>query len=97
VEIVKSIAAWGLRDGSGIDDLLRAIGDHRTRISGGPEGASRAEARAAAHLAELIKGLLADRASRGVEALGGLGEVAREVASRALDPYTAAEQIVDRV
>ncbi|HKE14096.1 MAG TPA: methylmalonyl Co-A mutase-associated GTPase MeaB [Kofleriaceae bacterium] len=97
IEIVKTIAAWGLRDGSGVDELLRAVADHRTQTSGGHEGQSRAEARAAAHVAELIKGHLADRATRGLAELGGLPELARAVADRSLDPYTAAEEIVGRV
>jgi LAO/AO transport system kinase len=97
VEIVKSIAAWGLRDGSGIADVLAAIARHREQVSSGPDRDSRAEARAAAHVTELVRGLLADRASRGLEKLGGLGEVARAVASRTVDPYTAAEEIVTRV
>jgi len=80
IEIVKTIAAWGLRDGSGV-----------------AEGQSRAEARAAAHVAELIKGHLADRATQGLAELGGLPELARAVADRSLDPYTAAEEIVGRV
>ncbi len=97
VEIVKSIAAWGLRDGSGVADVLRAIAGHREQMSSGPEGQSRAEARAAAHVTELVKGLLADRAAHGVDQLGGLNEVARAVAGRTVDPYTAAEDIVARV
>jgi LAO/AO transport system kinase len=97
VEIVKTIAAWGLRDGSGMDELLQAIASHRERTSSGEEGARRAEARASAHLMELVKGLLADRAARALADLGGLSEVARSVAERTLDPYTAAEDIAGRV
>jgi LAO/AO transport system kinase len=97
VEIVKSIAAWGLRDGSGIDEVLAAIARHREQVSTGPDRDSRAEARAAAHVTELVKALLADRAARGLEQLGGLGEVARSIAARTLDPYTAAEEIATRV
>ncbi|HWM87157.1 MAG TPA: methylmalonyl Co-A mutase-associated GTPase MeaB [Kofleriaceae bacterium] len=97
VEIVKTIAAWGLREGSGMDDLLAAIAAHRERLASDPEGQSRAEARAAAHVIELVKGLLADRAARGLEQLGGMREVARSVATRALDPYTAAEEIAAKV
>jgi LAO/AO transport system kinase len=94
VEIVKTIAAWGLREKSGMDDLLRAIAGHRERGAGGQ---ARAEERAAAHLTELIKGLLADRANLALDRLGGLGEVARAVAERTQDPYTAAEEIAARV
>ncbi len=97
VEIVKSIAAWGHRDGSGIADVLAAIASHREQVSTGPERESRAEARAAAHVTELVKALLADRASHGLAQLGGLGEVARSVAARTVDPYTAAEEIATKV
>jgi LAO/AO transport system kinase len=97
VEIVKTIAAHGLRDGSGMDDLLRAIAAHRDRMSSGEEGARRAAERAAAHVAELVKGILSDRAARGLDQLGGLGEVGRSVANREVDPYTAAEEIAARV
>jgi LAO/AO transport system kinase len=97
VEIVKTIAAWGLREGSGMDDLVRAMEAHQGRTSTGDEGQKRAEERAAAHVTELVKALLADRAAQGLARLGGLGEVARSVAERAQDPYTAAEEIAGRV
>jgi LAO/AO transport system kinase len=97
VEIVKTVAAWGLRDGSGIADLLSAIAAHRARVKDGPESQSRAEERAAAHVTELVKGILADRAASGLEQLGGMAEVARSVADRTVDPYTAAEEIASRV
>ena len=92
VEIVKTIAAWGTREGSGLTDLLSAIDEHRARMEG-PDGAGRARARAAAHLAELIKGLLADRADQALAALGGMDQLAGEIAGRRQDPYTAAERI----
>ena len=92
VEIVKTIAAWGTREGSGIAELLSAIDEHRARMEG-EGGADRARARAAAHLAELIKGLLADRAAQALAALGGMDQLAGEIAGRRQDPYTAAERI----
>ncbi|HYU15179.1 MAG TPA: methylmalonyl Co-A mutase-associated GTPase MeaB [Candidatus Acidoferrum sp.] len=94
VEIVKTIAARGRREGSGLADLLAAIAGHRERMSAGAEGQRRAEARAAAHVGELVKELLADRAAEGLRALGGLGEIGQLVAARTRDPYTAAEEIV---
>jgi LAO/AO transport system kinase len=97
IEIVKTIAAWGLKDGSGMDDLLGAIASHRERTATGEEGEKRAEERAAAHVAELVKGLLADRAALRIKDLGGIAQVARSVATRATDPYTAAEEIAGRV
>ena len=44
--------------------------------------------------AELVKGLLSDRATAGLEAHGGLDDVAASVAAGEVDPYTAAENIV---
>jgi LAO/AO transport system kinase len=93
VEIVKTIAAWGTRDGSGVAELMAAVEAHRARMAG-DEGEERARARAAAHLSELIKGLLADRADLALAALGGMDQLASEVAGRRQDPYTAAERIV---
>src|SRR5678815_6116871 len=55
VEIVKTIASWGLKDGSGIADLVEAIDRHRAQ----PD--QRAVGRAAAHLAELVRGLIQDQ------------------------------------
>jgi LAO/AO transport system kinase len=91
VEIVKTIASWGLKDGSGIADLVAAIDKHRAR----PD--DRTVPRAAAHLAELVRGLLQDRAVRAMAAVGGMEEIAAEIAARRQDPYTAAEQIAQGI
>ena len=91
VEIVKTIASWGLKEGSGIADLVAAIDRHRAR----PD--DRAVGRAAAHLAELVRGLLSDRAAQAVAALGGMDEIAAEIAARRQDPYTAAERIAQGI
>jgi LAO/AO transport system kinase len=91
VEIVKTIASWGLKDGSGIADLVAAIDQHRAR----PD--DRTVGRAAAHLAEQVRGLLQDRAARALAAVGGMEEIAAEIAARRQDPYTAAEQIVQGI
>ena len=63
VEIVKTIGSWGLKEGSGVADLVEAIDRHRAR----PD--DRSVARAAAHLAELVRGLLQDRAVKALAAL----------------------------
>jgi LAO/AO transport system kinase len=94
VEVVKTIAAWGLRDGSGIADLIRAIDEHRQRQAD-PEGAARR--RAEAHLAEMVRALLADRAEAALAAAGGLAAVAERVAAREIDPYSAAESVLARM
>jgi LAO/AO transport system kinase len=94
VEIVRTIATRGIASGSGITELAAAIEAHRARVWSGPGAIARAEARAGAHLAELVRALLADRAARALQARGGLGEIAEAVASRRTDPWTVAEQLV---
>jgi LAO/AO transport system kinase len=91
IEIVKTIASWGLRDGSGIADLVAAIDRHRAQ----PD--ERAIARAAAHLSELIRGLLQDRAAQALAAVGGMDEIAAQIAARRQDPYSAAEEIAQGI
>jgi LAO/AO transport system kinase len=94
VEIVRTIATRGTAEGSGIAELATAIEAHRTRAWTGPAAAERAEARASAQLSELVRALLADRASRTMAARGGLHEIARSVVERRQDPWTIAEELV---
>ena len=94
VEIVRTIAIRGNADGSGISELGGAIERHRGRAWTGPGAAQRATVRATAHLQELVRALLADRASRAMAARGGLGEIAQAVVDRRTDPWTVAEQLV---
>jgi LAO/AO transport system kinase len=94
VEIVRTIATRGLAPESGISELAAAVARHRARAWTGPGAEARATARAAAHLAELVRALLADRAGRAIAARGGLEDVAREIAARRADPWSTAEQIV---
>ncbi|HEU0036827.1 MAG TPA: methylmalonyl Co-A mutase-associated GTPase MeaB [Kofleriaceae bacterium] len=94
VEIVRTIATRGTAEGSGITELGGAIERHRERVWNGPEAATRATARATAHLGELVRAMLADRASRAMSARGGLAEIAAAVAERRRDPWTVAEELV---
>jgi LAO/AO transport system kinase len=94
VEIVRTIATRGTAEGSGITELAAAIEAHRARVWLGPGAADRAKVRAGAHLAELVRALLADRAARALQARGGLGEIAEAVVLRRADPWTVAEQLV---
>ena len=94
VEIVRTIATKGTSEGSGIVELAKAVEAHRARIWQGPASEERARARAQAHLGELVRALLADRATRAMDARGGLAEIARDVAERRTDPWTIAEQLV---
>jgi len=95
VEIVRTIATRGIAEGSGIAELGAAIERHRDRVWRGPEAESRAIARATAHLNELVKTLLADRAARATAAHGGVAEIAKSVVARQADPWTLAEQLVN--
>ncbi|ACY16272.1 methylmalonyl Co-A mutase-associated GTPase MeaB [Haliangium ochraceum] len=92
VDIVKTVAAHGNREGSGVRELMDAIARHREGAAG--EHGERSRVRAAAYLSELIKGLLSDRAERALRDRGGLDEIADKISTRDLDPYSAAEAIV---
>jgi LAO/AO transport system kinase len=94
VPIVRTIATRGTSSGSGIAELAAAIDAHRARVWTGPAAAARANQRAAAHLAELVRALLADRATRALPAHGGLSELAEAVAKRRSDPWSIAEHLV---
>jgi LAO/AO transport system kinase len=89
VEIVRTIATRG----TGIPELANAIESHRTRAWTGPRAAERACVRSAAHLGELVRAMLADRASRELASRGGLTELAQAVVDKRMDPWTIAEQI----
>jgi LAO/AO transport system kinase len=90
VEIVRTIATRA----TGIPELAKAIQAHRDRIWNGPDAAGRNVARAAAHLGELVRALLSDRATKALSARGGLTEVAQTVVDKRADPWTLAEQLV---
>jgi LAO/AO transport system kinase len=94
VEIVKSIATLGMKPESGIQDVARAIDAHREREQSDP---TRRSERAQAHIAELVRGLLADRAAQALQDHGGLSELAQQVLQGSQDPYTAAESIVAKL
>jgi LAO/AO transport system kinase len=94
VQIVRTIATRGTADGSGITELAAAVEAHRTRAWTGEAARERAITRASAQIAELVRALLADRASRAMAARGGLAEIAQDVAQRHRDPWTLAEEIV---
>jgi LAO/AO transport system kinase len=94
VEIVRTIATRGTAEGSGIAEMAAAIERHRGRAWAGPGAADRAIARATAHLSELVRALLADRASRAMAKRGGLGEIAQALVEHRSDPWTVAEDLV---
>jgi LAO/AO transport system kinase len=94
VEIVRTIATKGLAEGSGITDLGAAIEAHRARAWQGEGARPRAVSRTIAHLGELVRALLADRAAAAMAARGGLPGIAEEILDHRGDPWTAAEQLL---
>jgi LAO/AO transport system kinase len=94
VDILRTVATRGTGEGSGIPELAAAVEAHRARVWSGPGAAERARARAGAHLTELVRALLTDRAIRALEARGGAAEVAEAIVERRTDPWTVAEQLV---
>ena len=94
VEIVRTIATRGTADGSGIAELGAAIARHREKSWTGEGATARATARARAHLGELVRALLADRAESAMAARGGLDEIAQSVVERTRDPWSLAEDLV---
>jgi LAO/AO transport system kinase len=94
VEIVRTIATKGTAEGSGIAELGVAIEAHRTRAWTGDAVRVRAQARARAHLGELVRALLTDRAAKAMAARGGLDEIAAALVAHERDPWTVAEELV---
>ena len=94
VEIVQSVATRGLQQGSGIEALAAAVQTHRARVWQGPQARERCRQRALAHITELVRALLTERAEVALGRMGGLTEVASAVADRKADPYSAAEEIL---
>jgi LAO/AO transport system kinase len=93
VEIVKTVATRGLA--GGVAQLAAAIEAHRARLWAGPGGAERARARAAAHVAALVRAGLADRAEAALAARGGLAALARAVVDDHQDPWSVAARLVE--
>jgi len=94
VTIVRTIATRGTAEGSGIAELAAAVEAHRSRAWTGDAAIARATTRAVAQLSELVRALLADRASRALAARGGLAEIAGDIVARRRDPWSIAEELL---
>lgn len=94
VEIIKTVATRGAAEGSGMAELCAAIDRHREGTFEGEVGKRRAAQRVRAHVAELVKGLLGDRVEAALAARGGLDEITARIIDGAIDPYSAAEDLV---
>jgi LAO/AO transport system kinase len=79
--------------GDGVRDLWAEIGRHRAHLSATGELEERRAERVGAELVRIVAALLHERA----QATGGaeLDGLARAVAARTLDPWSAAEQLLD--
>lgn len=91
IEILKTIAAHGTREGSGMAELCDSIERHRERMG---QGERRTRQRVSAHVTELVKGLLSDRVETVLAARGGLDEIAASIVAGTTDPYSAAEALL---
>jgi LAO/AO transport system kinase len=78
--------------GEGVHELWRAIGEHRAHLTDTGELAPRRAARVGDELVRIVAALLHERA----EAAGGprLDELVTAVAERSIDPWSAAEQLL---
>jgi LAO/AO transport system kinase len=86
VEIVRTVATTG----QGIDELAQACERHRQRGARAP-----AEVRRRRRAQAAVREHVLDRLRRAVDnALAGAGPLVDRVATRAVDPYTAADELV---
>ncbi len=88
--IVKCVALRG----EGIDELATALERHHAWVTGTEAGRARRHERLAEELRETLREALIDAA---MDKLGGaIDEALHAVETKALDPYTATEQLVER-
>jgi len=87
--IVETVAA----SGEGVDELWQTIRAHRAHLEQGGGLAERRRRRVATELVEIMAALVRERVE-GVAA-GRLAAIAGDVAERAIDPWSAAEHLLD--
>lgn len=87
--ILKTIAS----ESTGIADVIDAVAQHRAYLNAHPEGQQRAKVRAAIELETILRETLLRRL---FDRIGpeDLGRTIDQVAARAIDPYSAAEQLL---
>ena len=88
VAVVSTVATRG----TGVAELAAAIEAHRATAWSGPGAATRATARARAHLEGLVRAMLADRAAQLLAS--HVTDPAVDVAEHRKDPWTIAEELV---
>ena len=88
--IVKTIATTGV----GVTDVLQAVDAFRAHAAG--EHAARRRASSEYRLRDLVSGRFLDYLEREVLKPGELSVIVDRIASRSIDPYTAAESLLKR-
>lgn len=103
VEILKTIASWGIKSASGMAELVAAIDRHRDKVYGpgdsdtDAQGVARIRRRVLAHVTELVRGLLEDRIEAMLSERGGFDDIVASITAGDTDPYTAAESLVTQL
>ena len=92
--IVKTVASAGEGAGEGIAELWAAVGEHRRFLDGSGELERRRERRLTDELREIVLHRLEQRTR---EVTGGerFEELRADVLARRIDPYTAADRLLD--
>src|SRR5205814_5953875 len=88
--IVPTVATTG----RGVPDLVAAIAQFRAHA--GASQAARRKTRSEYRLRELVAHRFMDHLERDVLASGELGSIVERIATRELDPYTAANDLLRR-
>jgi LAO/AO transport system kinase len=87
--ILKTIAS----EGAGIAEVLDAVAQHRAYLADHPEGQHRAKVRAAIELETILRETLLQRLLTHIGPVE-LNRTIEQVSARAIDPYSAAEQLL---
>lgn len=88
------VVATVATDGTGVDELLDAIGAHRAHLEGSGELTERRRVRAIDELSEVMHRMLEARVRQHQDG-DSLAGAAASVADGSVDPYEAAERLVD--
>ncbi|SNS04845.1 LAO/AO transport system kinase [Geodermatophilus pulveris] len=90
--VVRTVATTG----TGVDDLVRALGEHRAWLASSGEGPRRRSARAAREIEAVALGALRERMGD-VRGSAALATLADQVAAGRTDPFRAAALLLDRL
>jgi LAO/AO transport system kinase len=88
--VVKTVATTG----AGVPELVAAIEQFRTHSQG--VQAARRKTRSEYRLRELVSHRFMEHLERDILASGELGTIVESIAARELDPYTAANDLLER-